>query len=208
MIKIKICGLMTEKDCEIMNKYKPDYCGFVFAKSRHFVSDETAKKLRKCLDKSILSVGVFVNDDLDHIADLYHKDIIQVIQLHGDEDKDTIQKLRLKLDEKALIIKAVRVSSKTDFSKIKELPVDMKLYDSFSIDVAGGSGKRFDLSLLPQRNGKFFVAGGVSTENAISIINVAHPYGLDVSSSVETDGHKDETKVREFIKTVREYIDY
>ena len=90
--KIKICGLKRKKDIEIVNKYRPDYIGFVFAGSKRKVTKEQAMELRKMLNPDILVVGVFVNEDIDKIVDLVEDKVIDLIQLHGDEDKEYIIK--------------------------------------------------------------------------------------------------------------------
>ena len=85
MTKVKICGLKSLTDVEIVNKYLPEYVGFVFADTKRFVSDELASKMKQALDQRIQSVGVFVNEPQEHIISLYEQGIIYLVQLHGDE---------------------------------------------------------------------------------------------------------------------------
>lgn len=209
--KVKICGLMSVIDAEIMNKYSPDYCGVVFAKGRHFVSDEQAYEIRKALDSKVPLVGVFVNEDIEHICSLVRKDIIQIIQLHGDENSAYIKELKRLFEQEAdekikniQIIKAVKISNSKETTKDFDALGDMLLFDTFSSKAQGGTGKRFDINLLPPKiNKPFFIAGGVTPENVDEIITQAKPYAVDVSSGVETDGHKDEEKIKKLIQTVR-----
>ena len=90
MTKIKICGLKRKEDIEYVNELKPDYIGFVFAQSKRKVDKETAKELKNLLDDDIMSVGVFVDDDIDLVADLVNDSIIDIVQLHGNEDQKYI----------------------------------------------------------------------------------------------------------------------
>ena len=96
MAKIKICGLKRLEDIEIVNKYKPDYIGFVFADSKRKVTSDLACKMKKNLDSSIKSVGVFVDEDIDVIIKLYDEGIIDIAQLHGLENEEYIKKLKQK----------------------------------------------------------------------------------------------------------------
>ena len=98
MTKVKICGLTRTSDIEVVNNYKPDYIGFVFADfSKRYVSPEEAFKLKQMLIPEIKSVGVFVNEKQDSIISILSKDIIDIVQLHGDEDEDYIQSLKTKV---------------------------------------------------------------------------------------------------------------
>ncbi len=201
MTKIKICGLTRPVDIGFVNKYKPDYIGFVFAKSKRQISDEKAFELKQNLDKEILAVGVFVNDSIAHIADLVDKNIIDVIQLHGDENKEYIDELKNKVS--VPIIKAVRVQTKEQIIKANKLGADNLLLDTYVKDNYGGSGKEFNLNLIPKESNNFFLAGGVTCENVEKMIKDASPYCIDVSSGVETYGFKDEEKIKKIIDIVR-----
>ena len=90
MVRIKICGLRRLEDIEIVNRYKPDYIGFVFADSKRKVSHKTAKLLKDYLSSDILSVGVFVDSPENEILDLYDEGIVDVVQLHGNESEEFI----------------------------------------------------------------------------------------------------------------------
>lgn len=206
MTKIKICGLKRPEDIEYVNQYLPDYAGFVFAGSKRKVTDEQAEELSRKLDGRIIAVGVFVNEPAEHIVNLVKKGIIRVVQLHGDEDREYILKLRENLEESVKIIKAVRVQNREQILEAEKLPCDYLLLDTWQKDAYGGCGKQFDKSLIPEDMSKpYFLAGGLAADNIRENIQICHPYAVDVSSAVETDGEKDEKKIQEFIERVREY---
>lgn len=201
MSKIKICGLSRECDVDAVNTAKPDYIGFVFAdKSKRKVSPETALRLKKKLDKNIKGVGVFVNNDIDFVVSLINWGIIDIVQLHGDEDENYINLLKSKIN--VPVIKAVRVKNTEDILNGDKLSVDYLLLDTYIKNEYGGSGKVFDWSLIPQISKPYFLAGGLNTENILSAKKV-NAYCLDVSSGVETDGKKDKNKIIEIVKKVR-----
>ena len=207
--KIKICGLKRIEDIGYVNRYLPEYAGFVFVGSKRKITDEQAEVLSSLLDTRIVPVGVFVNEPVEHIVKLAEKKVIRVVQLHGDEEENYIQKLKKELGmnrESITIIKAVRVQNQEQILKAEKLSCDYLLLDTWQKDSYGGCGKQFDKALIPEKLSKpYFLAGGLSADNIRENISICHPYAVDVSSAVETDGKKDEKKIREFIERVREY---
>ena len=201
MAKIKICGLRRQEDIEIVNRYKPDYIGFVFAKSKRQVNDLEASELKSGLSPEIKAVGVFVNDDINHITELVKNNVIDIVQLHGDEGEEYIKKLKNKIS--VPVIKAVRVRTYEDIKEKSEYPVEYLLLDSYSKNAYGGTGEGFDISLIEDMERPYFLAGGVNENNISDIIKKANPYCIDLSSGVETDGFKDETKIKNVIEIVR-----
>ena len=203
MTKIKICGLTRTEDIAMVNEFLPDYIGFVFAKSRRQVSAEQAKELKKRLKPEIKAVGVFVNEKPENIAEIANQGIIDLIQMHGDEDAAYCAQLR-KLTQ-APIIKVVRVEREDDLAGIEEFDCDYYLFDTLSSKDYGGTGKAFDHSILYNKGIKkpFFVAGGLKQDNVAAVIEVIKPFGVDASGGVETDGIKDANKIKEFIKQGR-----
>ena len=203
MTKIKICGLTRTEDIEMVNEFLPDYIGFVFAKSRRQVSAEQAKELKNKLRPAIKAVGVFVNEKPENIAEIANQGIIDLIQIHGDEDAAYCAQLR-KLTQ-APIVKVVRVEREDDFAGIEEFDCDYYLFDTLSSKEYGGTGKAFDHSILHNKEIKkpFFVAGGLNQDNVAAVIEVIKPFGVDTSGGVETDGIKDINKIKEFIKQGR-----
>lgn len=204
-MRIKICGIRRMEDAEMLNRCKPDYAGFVFAESRRQVSPEQARRLKSVLSPQIRTVGVFVNEKPENIIALADKGVIDMIQLHGDEDETDI--LFLKQWTEKPVIKAVRVKSPEYVAKMERLSCDYLLLDTYEADSCGGTGRVFDLNLLPPLHKPYFLAGGLTPGNVrerlSGLVNV--PCGVDVSSGVETDGYKDENKINDFLSEVREW---
>lgn len=201
MTKIKICGLQSIRDIEIVNNVHPDYIGFVFAESRRQVNLQQAAEMKEKLDESIAAIGVFVNAEYSEIIQLSRNGIIDGIQLHGDEDAAYIDGLKELLPNP--IIKAVRVRNAEQLIAAQSLPCDYLLLDAYDDRQYGGSGKSFDWSMIPRNNKQFFLAGGLSTDNMVNAITGYHPFCVDVSSSVETNGVKDEMKIKELVHLIR-----
>ena len=200
MVKIKICGLKRMEDIEIVNKYKPDYIGFVFADSKRKVSYNLARKMKQNLDPSIKSVGVFVDADIDEILNLYNEGIIEIAQLHGRESEDYIKKLRQKSNCHLKIINSIEMSDKTDLLKY-----DNSMADYLLLDSGKGSGKTFDWQLIRNDLKKeFFLAGGLNTDNISLAIKDVNPFAVDLSSSLETDGYKDEIKIKKLMEAIND----
>ncbi|MHA9740375.1 phosphoribosylanthranilate isomerase [Robinsoniella peoriensis] len=208
MTKIKICGLKRQEDIGMVNDLSPDYIGFVFAKSSRQVTAEQADVLKKRLLPTIKAVGVFVNEDQQQIVKLCEAGIIDLVQLHGDEDMEYILELKSRIS--CPVIKAVRVQSSEQIRRAEELPCDYLLLDTYTKGQYGGSGQVFDRTLIPQLTKPFFLAGGLTADNVAASIQECkkcEPYGVDVSSAVETDGVKDRQKIAEFILRVRGLIE-
>lgn len=199
-MKIKMCGLQRVEDIEYANEVKPDYIGFIFADTRRKVSMETAAKLRKYLSPKIKTVGVFVNESLEIMIQTAQKVPLDVIQLHGDESEQVIQELRENL--KIEIWKAARVQTAKDIEKVQKLSADKILLDSFSKEAYGGTGKMMDISLVEQAEIEkpFFIAGGLTVENTENIIHRLQPFGIDISSGIETNKKKDLKKMRKIME--------
>lgn len=202
MTKIKICGLKRIEDINCINKYLPEYIGFVFyRKSSRYISPENAAELKKMLNPAIKAVGVFVDEDKDSILKLCENNTIDIIQLHGSEDNDYINSLRA--CTKKPIIKAIRVQSTEQLEKAESIPCDYLLLDTYIKDMYGGSGRTFDRTLIPPEYREFFLAGGLNAQNISAAIKECRPYCVDLSSSVETGGFKDSGKIKEIINIVR-----
>ena len=197
---------------EIANKYKPDYIGFVFADSPRKVTFNQAKELSSQLNEDIVPVGVFVNEHMKLIVDLFKEGIIKIAQLHGDEDENYIKNLKAKSLEQSgseiPIINAIEIKDDVDYND-KLLEWRDLASDYFILDSGKGSGKTFDWDLI-DKNSEFFensifLAGGLNSENLSSAIEEFNPFAVDLSSSVETDGFKDEEKIKEIIEIVENY---
>lgn len=197
MTKVKLCGLSRESDIAAVNKLKPDLVGFVFAKkSKRYVSPERAAQLRALLAPGILAAGVFVNEPVESVAGLLDRGVIDVAQLHGSEDDAYIASLRVLTDKP--IFRAFKIKSEDDLPAIESCTADLVLLDS-----GAGTGKTFDWSLVQSVRRPYFLAGGLDPENVADAIAALHPYGVDVSSGIETDGVKDEVKMAAFVAAAR-----
>lgn len=197
MTKVKLCGLSRESDIAAVNKLKPDLVGFVFAKkSKRYVSPEQAEHLKSLLAPGILAAGVFVNEPVEAAAELLDRGVIDVAQLHGSEDDDYIARLRALTGKP--IFRAFKVKSEADLPAIENCAADLVLLDS-----GAGTGKTFDWSLVRSVQRPYFLAGGLDPDNVADAIAALHPYGVDVSSGIETDGVKDESKMAAFVAAAR-----
>lgn len=197
MTKIKICGLSRKCDIEAVNVLLPDYIGLVFfRKSKRYIGFEQAKELKTLLNTAIKAVGVFVDESVENIVKLLDHRVIDIVQLHGNEDEDYIKELRRFTDKP--IIKAFCIKREEDVIKANESTVDYVL-----LDAGMGSGNVFDWMLINKINRPYFLAGGLSLENAGKAIELLNPYALDVSSGVEKNGLKDKGKMAAFVDAIR-----
>lgn len=197
-VKIKICGLSRKSDIEAVNEAKPDYIGFVFAESLRQVSKEEAYELKALLSPEITVVGVFVDSPVRMVEELLKEKIIDMAQLHGGESGDYIRKLQQETGRE--IIKAIKIKSAEELKEASGSPADYLLLDG-----GAGSGKTFDwnciLKIKPEK--PFFLAGGLCSENVTSAVKKVSPYGVDLSSGVETNGLKDREKILEIVRRVK-----
>ena len=198
MTKIKLCGLTRPEDIAEANELNPEYIGFVFAaKSKREVSPEKAVKLKAQLSPEIQAVGVFVNETPETVAGLLDAGIIDIAQLHGQEDETYIQHLR-KLTNKPLI-QVFCVTDAESLNKAEKSLADLILLDSGS----GGTGTAFDWTLLEKFERPYFLAGGLDPDTVGNAVKRFRPYAVDVSSGIETAGKKDKQKMAAFVAAVR-----
>ncbi len=197
MSKIKICGLFREIDIEYVNNAKPDFAGFIinFPKSHRSINVDTAKFLISQLDKNIKSVCVFVNEPIEYIKKF--TGICDIIQLHGNEDNEFIEKLREKM-QNTEIWKAFKINNSNDLINAKNCTADVILLDN-----GYGTGEVFDWDIIESFDKKFILAGGISAKNIKTAINKFSPYAVDLSSSVEIEKKKNFEKIKEIIDIVR-----
>jgi len=200
LVKVKICGLRRKEDIEYANELKPDYVGFVFAKSKRQVEVEQALYLISFLDKEIKTVGVFVNEPVENVLKIAQTLNLDVLQFHGDETQDYVDNFK-----NFTVWKAIRIKDKEDLEKTKEFRVNSFVFDTLTKKEYGGTGKTFNWEVLKgfELNVPIILAGGLNENNVEEAIEIVNPYGVDVSSGVETEGYKDFKKMKSFIEKVR-----
>ena len=197
MTKIKMCGLRRKEDIEAVNELRPDYVGFVFFPgSKRYITPETAKELKAGLAPGIRTVGVFVDEKPENVAWLLEEGVIDIAQLHGNEDETYLAELRRRTGKP--LIRAFRIRSAEDALRAQDSTADMIL-----LDAGAGDGKTFDWSLLARVTRPYFLAGGLNPENVSGAVRTLNPYAVDVSSGIETDGFKDKEKMRAFVREIR-----
>lgn len=196
--RVKLCGLTRPEDIQAANALRPDFIGFVFAeKSRRFVAPAAAAELKRRLDPAIRAVGVFVNAPVEQVAGLLEAGIIDWAQLHGQEDDAYIAALRRRTARP--ILQAFRVDTPADAVRAAGSTADFLLLDHGP----GGTGQRFDWSLVRGIERPFFLAGGLCPENVAEAVRAVRPYAVDVSSGIETGGVKDPAKMEAFVRAAR-----
>lgn len=185
------------EDIEAANRLKPDFIGFVFApKSSRYVTPLQAIGLKEHLDPEIRAIGVFTDQPLELMADLAKTGVIDGIQLHGNQEEADIKTLRTMTA--VPIFRAFKVQSADDIEKAKASSADYIL-----LDAGAGEGRSFDWSLLEAMDKDYILAGGLSPDNIQEALEKLHPFGVDVSSGIETDKRKDPEKMEAFCKIVR-----
>lgn len=215
--KVKMCGISKVETIPAVVEAKPDYMGLVFAPSKRQVTVDQAKTLVEELHKQytkrynngaeqsnndeIKTVGVFVNETLDNLVSIATETNLDVVQLHGDEDEAFIQSLKERTNVE--VWKAVQIRSAADAEAWIDSRADMLLFDAYHKDERGGTGEVFDWSCLDEFERPFMLAGGIDSTNVARAIRTVRPYGIDISSGIETDGVKDDEKITAFTKLVR-----
>lgn len=190
-MKVKICGIMTAQDAQFANAMGADFIGFVFAPSKRQVLPADAKKFAHKVTGQTKKVGVFVNETIDQMIAIAEEVGLDYIQLHGQEDAHIAKQLPYP------IIKA--------FSIDEALKTDLSAYPCTYILIdtpGGGTGQTFDWTKLQQLSipkNRLLLAGGLNMDNVQEAIQATSPFGVDVSSGVETAGQKDQQKIAQFI---------
>lgn len=191
MTKIKICGLMTSADAQLVSQAGVDYAGVVFAEGRHQVDEAAAKLIRRELSDEIPLVGVFTDSPVEEIIDLYKKEIIQIAQLHGPRNQEEVSTL------KEVGIPTIGVALGDD---LEEQLAAYAGVGYLMVDSGKGSGKTLDWQMLPKNfEEPIFLAGGLRRDNLKEAIETVQPYAVDISSGSETNGKKDLEKIKQLV---------
>lgn len=221
--KVKMCGISKIETIPAVIEANPDYMGLVFAPSKRQVTVDQAKSLVKELHKQygnrysrdevqcsnqtlihqefIKTVGIFVNETLDNLVTIATEVNLDAVQLHGDEDEAFIQSLKERTNVE--VWKAVQIRSAADAEAWIDSSADMLLFDAYHKDERGGMGEVFDWSSLDEFERPFMLAGGIDSTNVARAIRTVRPYGIDISSGIETEGVKDDEKIKAFTNIVR-----
>lgn len=196
-MKVKICGLSRPADIEAVNQYLPDYAGFIinFPKSHRNCTPEQVQALHAQLSDSIPAVGVTVNQPLEIVAALLEQGVIDIAQLHGQEDESYIDELKRRTGKP--VWKAFRIRSADDLDAARASSADMILLDN-----GYGTGETFDWTLVRDIGRPFILAGGLCEDNIDDAAKM-QPDAMDISSGVETNRVKDPEKIRTLIERIR-----
>jgi len=215
--KVKMCGISKVETIPAIVDAKPDYMGLVFAPSKRQVTVDQAKILVEELNRgyakkygsdtehdkndTIKTVGVFVNETIDNLVTIANEANLDAVQLHGDEDEAFIQSLKERTNVE--VWKAIQIRSAADAEAWIDSSADMLLFDAYHKDERGGTGEVFDWSSLDAFERPFMLAGGIDSTNVARAIRTVRPYGIDISSGIETNGVKDDEKITAFTKIVK-----
>ena len=215
--KVKMCGISKVETIPAVVEAKPDYMGLVFAPSKRRVTVDQAKTLVEELHRgyaqkygsdtehdkndTIKTVGVFVNETVDNLVTIANEANLDAVQLHGDEDETFIQSLKERTNVE--VWKAIQIRTAADTEKWIDSSADMLLFDAYHKDERGGTGEVFDWSSLDAFERPFMLAGGIDSTNVARAIRTVRPYGIDISSGIETNGMKDDKKITAFTKIVK-----
>jgi phosphoribosylanthranilate isomerase len=195
---VKICGCTTEEDALLAVAMGADAVGFVFAPSSRQIAVDHARDIARRLPAEVLTVGVFRDEAPQRVVEMTHRAGLRAAQLHGKESPDDTAWVR---DRVGFVIKAFPAGSPA-LDGARRYGADLVLIDSH----APGSGEVFDWSLAEGApvGRRFVLAGGLTPDNVAEAIERVRPWGVDVSSGVESSpGHKDAMKVRDFIRNAR-----
>ncbi len=194
MVRIKICSLTNLEDALYATNCGADALGFIFADAKRRLDPETARDIIRQLPPFVVTVGVFMNQTLADVREIAEVTGIDTIQLHGDEPPDFCRQIRHRL------IKRIKVEPHDTSATLEQ---KMALYNAaaFVLDPGAGSGAAFDWKQAANLSKPVIIAGGLTPENVGQAIQIARPYGVDVSSGVELQvGKKDPLKVKSFIQ--------
>lgn len=201
MVRVKICGNVTLKDTMAAVEAGADAVGFVFyAKSPRVVSPRAVAAIVSHLPPFVTPVGLFVNEKPDIVRQVASDCGIRLVQLHGEESPQYCAELHLP------VLKGIRVRSREDVSALSSYRVEAILLDAYVEGIVGGTGTTFDWGLAVEAKswGPIILAGGLTPGNVVEAISRVQPYGVDVSSGVESSpGVKDHAKVKAFVENVK-----
>jgi phosphoribosylanthranilate isomerase len=201
-VKVKICGITNIDDAIAAVDFGADALGFVFFKgSPRYISPEDAAVIIKKLPPFITTIGVFVDETPKKIERIIIQTMVDIVQLHGNEPPESCNIPKN-------LIKAIRVKSLQSLDPLNKYKdrVCAFLLDTFTPDVLGGTGQIFnwDIAIYAKQFGRIILAGGLTHNNVAEAIKRVRPYGVDVSSGIESKkGRKDHKKMKLFIEKAK-----
>jgi phosphoribosylanthranilate isomerase len=201
--RVKICGITNLADAQAAVEAGADALGFIFyEKSPRRMTIPAVAEISKQLPPFIMRVGVFVNAPEELVKRAIGECGLGLLQFHGEEPPEFCTRFGL------MSMKAFRIRDAESLKELPKYPTEAWLLDAYSAENLGGTGEKFnwDLAVEAQKFGNpVFLAGGLTPENVAAAIRKVQPFGVDVSSGVEsTLGKKDHAKVRAFIANVRQ----
>lgn len=197
-VRVKICGLKDVETTLFAATAGADAVGVVFAAGPRRIEIAKARTICAALPPFVSRVGIFVNETRETVREIAAACGLTALQFHGQEDADYCRCFTLP------VLKAVRVCSGTDLASLARFPAAGFVLDSYDPLLAGGTGRTFPWELVSKRpEVPVILAGGLTPENVAQAICQVRPYGVDVSSGVETGGEKDLIKIKSFIEAVR-----
>jgi len=203
MVKIKICGITNKRDAIAAAGLMPDMMGFVFYNgSKRYVEPRIVRDIANELPATVSKVGVFVNEESDKVLKIAEDCSLEMLQFHGDESPDYCAGFK----NSHKVIKAFRIKDSDSLKEINGYNADFYMLDTYSAKEKGGTGEKFDWKII--ENFEFLrpviLSGGLTPENVREAIERFAPYGVDVSSGVETaPGKKDLLLMKRFVENVR-----
>jgi len=202
MTKIKICGITNIEDALAAVKLGADALGFIFyGKSKRYIEPGKASEITNLLPPFVKKVGVFTNEDHGIIRDITHEVKLDLLQIHGDETPGYCEQLEIPY------MKAFRLKDNSSLNEVNEYKTDYILFDTYSKDEYGGTGRAFDWDILkgrPFENKYVILSGGLNPGNVGEAVSLLAPYAVDVSSGVEeSPGKKNIEKINKFIEAVK-----
>ena len=201
-VKVKICGITNVDDALAVAEAGADMAGFMFYEnSPRYVPVHSAAEISRRMPQLVVKVGVFVNPSEDMVLRAIGDCGLSLLQFHGEESPEFCTQFGL------MSLKAFRIRDTESLGMLTNYPTEAWLLDTYTPDRPGGTGEKFDWELAVQA-GKLgrpiFLAGGLTPENVAEAVRRVRPYGVDVSSGVETSpGKKDHAKVRSFIEAAK-----
>jgi phosphoribosylanthranilate isomerase len=200
-LTVKICGLRELEHARVAVDSGADLLGFNFASTRRYVAPDIVATITRDLPRSVPSIGLFLDEDPAIVRSIAEQCGLAFVQLCGDESLEYCRTLGIP------VVKSLRVRGPEIVDDVERYArvAAWCLLDAYQPNARGGTGTSFDWNIARDLSSRYriMVAGGLSSVNVAEAIRVARPFGVDVSSGVETDGRKDPAKIAEFIAAAR-----